>query len=383
MLTILKIIGICILVILAILLLVLLVLLFVPVRYRSVGKLGGEDRRVAVKVSWLASAISAVVDYRDGKLTWAVKVFGFRILPGGKDGNKNNRQHSTGKEEHAAEDRESLSASEKKHATEKKQKSDNDKTAENEPNKKESEKNVRATDQNAGESSGDELLITPDSSVTTEEESACGNLNPGKATDDAVIYCNHSNEDENKESDVPAENTDTTEKEKLSVFARLFREISHFFRRVRERFQYIRKQLLHIRERLENFRRRLKENRRKAERWKKFYDMEETRVTLGMLKSEAIKLIRYLLPTGIRARVHFGFEDPADTGMVLGAISAIYGFFPKGIRLEPDFEKRVLEGEWKLRGRIRLVYFLRLALRLLLKRENRVTYRRFQKLRKM
>lgn len=362
MLTILKIIGICILAILAFLLLILLLLLFVPVRYRSTGRLQKKDRQVTAKVSYLASAVSAVVQYRDGNMTWAVKIFGIQILPKKKRGHPAENKHRI--------DKKNRSGGEKKTAGK------SDQNA-NQGAKQTTEDGLPPAGETKPERKFDhEETANSVENTTTEPESPGKNTaaepeSPGKNT--AVEP-----ESSGKSGAAEPENTDDNETE--SLFGRIFKKIDQFFKGIRERILKIREHIADFGKRIESVRTKLKEYKKQADRWNKFYHFEETQVTLGVLKTELKKLIRYLLPTRIRARIHFGFDDPADTGITLGAISTVYGFFPKGIDLEPDFAEKVLEGEWKLRGRIRLIYFIRLALRLLLKKENRVTYRRMRKL---
>ena len=60
----------------------------------------------------------------------------------------------------------------------------------------------------------------------------------------------------------------------------------------------------------------------------------------------------------------FGFEDPATTGKVLGATSIFYGIYGDKLELEPDFDKTVLYGKYKFKGRIRMCSLLIVALKL-------------------
>lgn len=53
-----------------------------------------------------------------------------------------------------------------------------------------------------------------------------------------------------------------------------------------------------------------------------------------------------------------GLEDPADTGMVLGAINIIASFIPFNVDVTGDFHKKQLKGEAFLRGRTNLFKLL-------------------------
>ncbi len=66
-------------------------------------------------------------------------------------------------------------------------------------------------------------------------------------------------------------------------------------------------------------------------------------------------LLRKLLPKKIRGELHFGTEDPALTGEILGGISIFYPVFKDNVKVYPDFEQSILEGELFIKGRLRLV----------------------------
>lgn len=74
-------------------------------------------------------------------------------------------------------------------------------------------------------------------------------------------------------------------------------------------------------------------------------------------------LLRYA-PKVEQFDVCFGTKDPATTGKILGGICALEGM--TGLRFWPraDFQSETLylEGQWKVRGKIRLCHLARLAL---------------------
>ena len=69
----------------------------------------------------------------------------------------------------------------------------------------------------------------------------------------------------------------------------------------------------------------------------------------------------------------FGFEDPCITGQVLAGLSILYPFVGGHIHLMPDFENQIFEGEAFVKGKIRLVYILATAIRLLVNKSVRET----------
>ena len=59
------------------------------------------------------------------------------------------------------------------------------------------------------------------------------------------------------------------------------------------------------------------------------------------------------MPKKWNGKVHFGMENPAQTGQVLAVLSVLYGLTGVMLEVEPDFEQAVLEGTFFAKGRIR------------------------------
>lgn len=89
-----------------------------------------------------------------------------------------------------------------------------------------------------------------------------------------------------------------------------------------------------------------------------FVEDEAHRRAFARLKKEAFRLLKFLRPKKFMLRTRFGFEDPYHTGQVLALLSVIYPFVGGQLSVEPDFEKRVLEGELFIKGKIRTMYAL-------------------------
>ena len=104
-----------------------------------------------------------------------------------------------------------------------------------------------------------------------------------------------------------------------------------------------------------------------------------TRSTIRKLRHEVWELLKYIWPTSIRGQIIFGTGDPATTGQIIGGISMLPLVYKKGLAIRPDFEEQCLRGEGTAKGRIRLVYLVRVAIRLYFDKEVRRTWKRFQK----
>lgn len=89
----------------------------------------------------------------------------------------------------------------------------------------------------------------------------------------------------------------------------------------------------------------------------------ENQSGLRKIKKELAALVRYLMPDRMQGRIVFGTGDPCTTGWVLGIISMFPAAYAEGIKICPDFEEKVFEAEGYVRGKLRLIYFVRLFLR--------------------
>ena len=94
---------------------------------------------------------------------------------------------------------------------------------------------------------------------------------------------------------------------------------------------------------------------------------------------ELRRFLKTLRPRKAEVYAEFGFTDPAVTGYVLALISMIYPFVGEFTEIRPDFERRVLRGRIRVKGRIRAVHIVSFALRLLADKNVRTTYRHVRK----
>ena len=116
------------------------------------------------------------------------------------------------------------------------------------------------------------------------------------------------------------------------------------------------------------------ESKKKTRRKKKHFSFQKVSSIIGCVKQDkkALKrlfheireLICYLSPGKVRGEMVFGTGDPASTGLVIGGISLLPAAYREGVRITPDFEEKRLEAEGYIKGRVRVVYFLRLLFRL-------------------
>ena len=105
-----------------------------------------------------------------------------------------------------------------------------------------------------------------------------------------------------------------------------------------------------------------------------FLEKENHKAAFTHGKKELVWVKRFLKPKKLRVKLHFGFEDPYHTGQVLALCGMLYAFVGENMDLEPDFEKRVLEGSVYVKGRLRTVHMAVFAAKMLLDKNIRSTY---------
>lgn len=91
---------------------------------------------------------------------------------------------------------------------------------------------------------------------------------------------------------------------------------------------------------------------------------EANRRTFQLVKRQAFRILRHIRPSRLEGRLRFGFDDPYHTGQALQAAALLMPLYRDRVQIIPVFEEEVLEGELKMRGRIRLAVLLATGVRL-------------------
>ena len=357
---ILKIIGILVLLILSLILAAILLILFVPVRYRANISFDGKPDGEAA-VSWLLQAVRIRVSYHEhadvsGQVLW-FKLFDMRLWP----------------PEDEAEEFES---------------DRNDpKTADEEPGQIISEINEipeipdRRPETGTPESSAPKPSF---SESTTEQKADILDLElekhagsklkvvPESLKEDDELVVHATEISSGSDVQITQSNKEKTSKEERTGFAAKIREkFAQLIKKLRALFTCIRELQGKIGKLADGI---LKKKISLEKTWNSismFWHDEQNQKAFRLIRKRIGKLVRYVLPRKLSGRIHFGFDDPYDTGQVLTAVSPFYGFYAKTLTLEPDFTGTALDGEIHLKGRIALWYPLWTVARLFISKDFR------------
>ena len=324
-----KIIGIILAALLGLALLILLLVLFVPVRYRAYGIRSSRECRAEGRVSWLLRLLCIPFSFQDGELEIKVKLLGFTILDPLKGEEEAFREPVQRKTEQSAGKKEETAGAD-------------------------AEKEEETAEENAGEA---------DASGSFEASQADETETSARPASAGAVEAAAEPEDEASEG----------------RFSRGFRELRRFLRAVIRFFMKIPRKLKNLKCTFQRFCDKIKRMVKRYREMKAFTLDERTKAAVSLVWKQAGILLGQALPRKIRGRLHFGTEDPALTGQILGAIGIFYPLFMDNVKVEPDFEKPALDGELSLKGRLRIVTVLRIAWRLYRDKNVRYVYRRLNR----
>ncbi|MCI8826438.1 MAG: DUF2953 domain-containing protein [Lachnospiraceae bacterium] len=295
LLSILKILGIILLAVLVFVLLAVLVLLFVPVRYRISGKWNTEEKRIEGKVTWLFRLVHISMSADKDEQQIVPRIMGINL--------KNRK-----KKKEKSKKREKKKRKKREKRKKRKENSLKEKNPEEKSKRKETEKKVE-------EQRKKEIQEDMDNSENTD--------------------CQQDDQREIK---------DVTQNLKKSIFQKIHEKIISVLSAIAKIAETWKKLLENI-----------QELQQKKDKIFDFFCEKEALEAKDKTFKIVKKTIRHIRPQKLKTSVKFGAGNPAYTGQLYALLCLMYGIYGKDIILEPDFEHTILEGEFQLKGRIRLI----------------------------
>lgn len=95
-----------------------------------------------------------------------------------------------------------------------------------------------------------------------------------------------------------------------------------------------------------------------------FVKNENTKYIWKLAKKELVLLIKHILPKKIKGRCVIGMENPQTTGYIFAGISLLPISYSKGLSVIPDFEKSIIDIDLQIKGRIQVLFLVRMAFRI-------------------
>lgn len=341
---ILKIIGIILISILGILLILTFIILFLPIRYQiEVNKY--EEFRGNVKLQWVFHILFLKIAYEKGKKTYQLRVFGFTIKDSdnpkkGKDRKKKTKYKSK-----------------RKNTKRKKPQKRNQVTKDDKNNSKSHiEGSVKSVYEKESKNIKENEIQYKDIQQNRKKTGSSREDNP---------------EDFKEISDL--ENKKTSYWEKLcNIIRRIHKKIKNVFSKICNFFKKLKGNLVEINHTRETL-------VRQCRLILTFFNEEANKEGVKKIWLTIKKSVTHIFPRKIKGQIHFGTGDPSSTGQLLGIISLTYHYY-RNIKIVPDFEEEVLEGNVNARGRIQLFTLAIIYIKLLLDKNFKKLLKSFQEL---
>lgn len=137
------------------------------------------------------------------------------------------------------------------------------------------------------------------------------------------------------------------EKKRKSVLKRIQKKIQEY----RQRWKFLKK--------------RLKAISQKKDALKKVYHSKRFEMAKQDVRLYLKEVLQILKPDQLEGYVHFGMEDPALTGQILGGLAMFLPFYQDFLDIRPDFEGKCLDGNLRGNGKIYLFAVVKLALKVI------------------
>lgn len=168
---------------------------------------------------------------------------------------------------------------------------------------------------------------------------------------------------ENSESENSKSGKKTIIQKILDIYHKIKQKIIDIINKIRKVIQTIKDFIVNI-----------KDKKKQLKRYLRILQSDTTKAAFSLCRNKIFKVVKHVFPRKLHADLVFGFEDPAMTGYTLAVYGMLPEFVGKSIILHPDFDKQILEGQFKAKGAIRAFTFLYQVLGILLDKNCRKLY---------
>ncbi len=350
---ILKIIGIVLLALLLLLLLVLGLVLFVPVRYKIYASYYNE-LKFSASLTWLLRLLRINAKF-EKEFSYEGKIAFFKFLESSKE------EESQGEDDKAPSKTNMVSSSK-----DKKEKNvfDDDFKDEELENVNKSEK-VKKTETSNIDIKTEHFDEFYNEEFKEGELGAGPDLDESKKEDDKELNTNESDfEEEDLEEETIEEELDKDLEYLLNkgLIGKIRRILVITVRKLKRILSLIADSLRKVKGAKEKL-------FKKINHIKELVTDEENKAFLAFIIQRLKELLKLLKPNKYKIDLHFGFEDPSTTGKILMYLSVLYGLTGLDMKINPDFEEEVKEGEILLKGSFQLIFLVIIVVKLFLNKK--------------
>ena len=98
-----------------------------------------------------------------------------------------------------------------------------------------------------------------------------------------------------------------------------------------------------------------------------------------LCREQLLGLMKIVLPRKVSGTFTIGMEDPAATGQILSIYGILYPLIGDSITVVPDFEKPVMKGSFRFKGKITAFTLIRIAAKIYFDKDLKRVIRLFKK----
>ena len=379
LLLILKIIGITLLCILGLILLIIGIVLFTPIRYKLVGDFQGKDIKAKASISFFFHLLNVHFDYPD-KPYIRVRIGPFTVKSLMKKDDEITKQKKPKKRKSDDVKPSELLSEElvrddviEKLSEEEPVRADEIETPlEEELVKEEVLKRLEQADQ--------ETSITAETENETEmsENGSTDSENEANEANEAVTL----DEEELETVEDITEDSSEAFSEKIKT---LFEAIKSKVQAVDEHIQklpgLIRKPISKIRYTIKGLCDKINEMRDNVNYYKGVVTGSQFKKAFSLVKDELKRIFKSLAPRKCKIYLHIGMEDPATTAKIMQVYGITLPLKPKRmkVKLIPEFEQEILEGDVYISGKISIIVVVIALIRLYFSKNIRKVIKLFKK----
>lgn len=334
---ILKLLGILLLVILGIVVLVLALVLFAPVKYSGKGSKYGDELKVQALITYLNPIVRVKVQYPGEKIV-QLKICGFTVFSTGKESNEKEKNEKP--EEKAKEkDKPSFESDSK---TE--QECTYQGSAESSKEKEEG-----SPQQSSVAAAGEQAESNIDSIQKDKAEKSEAVCRQSDVSQDAADQASGAAESETASSDIRGGHSGQTGAKQTAGSEHVQEEQNSSKSSVLDTVQYYASLL-----------------------------QENKGLILNVIKT-VLSALKTILPGKCRIKAVFGTGEADTTGFIYAAYCALDGFLPGEIIFEPVWTEKFAEGEFELKGRIRVIHFVAAAIKIIANKDVRLLIKKIRR----
>lgn len=119
----------------------------------------------------------------------------------------------------------------------------------------------------------------------------------------------------------------------------------------------------------------LKEGSEKAVAIKKLWTDKRYSEAKKLFLKKTVRVLDELKPRKGRAKFMYGGKDPFDTGNVTNIYLCLSPYLSSWLYFEPVFDKEVLSGRVRIKGRVRIFFIVEAFLRIFFNKKLRLLYK--------